>query len=354
MDRLGARIGLALSLSWWSIATALTSLARGALSLGALRALLGIAEPCVYPAGIKACAEFFKPSERAMAMGIFSSGSAIGAVLAPPLVAWCTLRYGWQAAFVIIGLLALCWLPVWLFIYPGRSAVKSGASFQESGQATSNSAITWRTIAKQRVVWALVLPRLFSDPVWYFYLFWLPDYLQRVRHFDLQHIALYGWLPFLFADFGNVAGGAISDWLVRKGWSQARARLAVLVSIACISPVGAFVGWMPSVSGALIVVCIVTFLTQCWSTNIATLATDLLPFSIIGSVTGMMGSAGSVGGVLFAEAIGLIIGSWGYRVAFVSAACLYPLALIALLFLMRNKPPAANMPQAVWRESLSN
>lgn len=335
MDRWGARLGLALSFCWWSIATSCTGLARGPFSLGSLRALLGFAEPCVYPAGLKACTEFFQPAQRAMAMGIFSSGSAIGAVVAPPLVAWCTLRWGWQIAFLLIGLLALCWLPIWLLVYPPHPH-RAGLFQAELRSGDSRFALLGRRFFRERAVWALILPRLFSDPVWYFYLFWLPDYLQRFRHLQLQDIALYGWLPFLFADFGNITGGVVSDKLIRRGWSQVRARLTVLVCVACIAPIGALVGWMPTIVAALVVICVVTFLTQCWTTNMSALAADLMPFSALGSVTGMAGTAGSIGGVLFAQLIGLIITFLGYKAAFAAAASLYPLGLISLLMLLKR------------------
>src|SRR5579871_6127047 len=163
MDYLGTRVGLALAFAWWSGATMLTGFARGAFSLGVFRAFLGVAEPCVFPAGIKSCAELFLPRERALPVGIFSSGSSVGAVIAPPLVAWFTLRFGWRYAFLIAGLSGFCWLPFWLWIRP-----KPPAQIEQKAAAAT---IPWRALRGQRAVWGLVSARFLGDPVWYFYLF---------------------------------------------------------------------------------------------------------------------------------------------------------------------------------------
>jgi ACS family hexuronate transporter-like MFS transporter len=233
LDRIGVRAGMALCIAWWSVATMLTSLARGPMSLAAFRFLLGIGEPGVFPAGLKACSEWFSPRERALPTGVFSSGSALGAVLAPPIVAWITVRYGWRYAFTIPGAVGLLWIPIWLQAYrrPPRSIGKQ----EPAGRS-------WSQMLRERKLWAVVLPRVASDPVWYFYLFWLPDYLQRERGLSLAQIGIYGWIPFLFADFGNVGGGALSDWLVRRGWPARQARIAMLVGVGCVAPFGALVG----------------------------------------------------------------------------------------------------------------
>jgi ACS family hexuronate transporter-like MFS transporter len=181
-----------------------------------------------------------------------------------------------------------------------------------------------------------VLPRLASDPVWYFYLFWLPDYLQRVRHLSLRDLAIVGWIPFLFADLGNISGGAFSDWLIRRGVAPVRARLAMLIAVGCLAPLGAFAGATASISGAIAIMCFVAFLSQCWSTNIATLAPDVLPMSSTGTVTGMMGTAGSLGGALFAQAAGFLIGHFGYSSAFTAAALLHPIAALTLVLLLKR------------------
>ena len=328
LDKVGVRLGLALSLAWWSGATVLSAFARGAFTLGAARFLLGIGEPCVFPAGVKVCGEWFPPRLRATATGIFSSGVAIGAVIAPPLIAWITLRFGWQAAFLIPGVLGLLWLPLWWFVY--RPFPKEAETVAEPGP-------TWRELLKQRKIWGLILPRFFSDPVWYFYVFWLPDYLQRERHMTLAEFGMYGWIPFLFADLGNVGGGMISDWLVRRGMRPAKARLTVLFGVGCLAPFGALAGIVPTAAWAIAVTCFVAFLVQTWATNTASLCADLTPNTATATVFGMMGMAGSLAGAGFAQILGFVIQNFGYGAAFGMAALLHPCAATILYFLLKRE-----------------
>ncbi len=350
MDALGVRLGLTLSLAWWSLATMLTGLARGALSLGIFRFILGIGEPCVYPAGVKVCGEWFPARLRATATGIFSSGSTLGAVLAPPVIAWLTIRFGWHYAFLVPGALGLIWLPVWWWMYrpiSQHSSVSAADLEKIEGPVEVTVKPLWRDLLCQRVVWGLVIPRLFSDPVWYFYIFWLPDYLQRVRHLSLAEMGLYGWIPFLFADLGHLGGGALSDFLVRRGIAPSRARIGVLVSVGCLAPFGALAGFAPTAATAIAVTCVVAFLTQCWSTNTAALAADILPNSSTGSVFGLMGTAGSLAGACFAQVLGYIIHTFGYTAAFAFTGLLHPCAATILFCILRpiRKDTYAVTPQ---------
>lgn len=328
IDRIGVRSGAALALGWWSIATMLTGAARSAFSLGFFRFLLGVGEPAIYPAGVRACAEWFPRKERALPTGLFSSGSAVGAVIAPPLIALLTLKFGWRYAFVIPGLIGFIWLPLWLWAYRRPKPVEP--------EEAAEPARSWLDLARDRRVWALVLPRIASDPAWYFYVFWLPDYLQRGRNLNLTEIAAYGWIPFLFADIGNVGGGAISDWLIRRGAKPVQARLAVLIAVGCLAPLSALAGVVNSSVAAFALISTATFLCQCWSTNIATLPGDLLPATSTGTVVGMMGTAGSLGGVLFTQLLGFVVGHFGYPPAFLMAAALHPIAATVLVLMLRR------------------
>ncbi|MBL8213792.1 MAG: MFS transporter [Bryobacterales bacterium] len=327
MDAIGVRLGLSLALGWWSIATMLTAWARGPLSLAFFRFLLGLGEPCVFPAGVKVCGEWFPPHKRGIATGIFSSGSSLGAILAPPLIAAITLRFGWQYAFWIPGALGLLWLPLWWFTYRPNPAAA----------ATRQPAVPWRLLLRERRVWGLILPRFFSDPVWYFYIFWLPDYLQRERHLSLAEIGFYGWIPFLFADLGHLLGGGFSDWLVRRGLKPQRARIIVLTSIGCIAPLGAIAGIVPTPAMAIGVTCLVAMLTQAWSTNTASLCADTIPNEQTASVFGLMGFAGSLAGAFFAQILGVVIQNFGYPAAFALAAMLHPTAAILLRVMFRGR-----------------
>lgn len=338
IDRFGVRLGVTVCVAWWSIAAMLTALSRGAFSLSVFRLLLGMGEPGIFPAGVKACGEWFPRNLRALATGIFSSGGAVGAVMAAPLVAWITLHLGWQAAFLVSGLAGLVWIPLWLAVYrhPAKHSAVTAADLAllEAG-APSGPRPTWRQVLSRRRVWGWVLARLFSDPVWYFYLFWLPDYFQRVRHLSLAEIGIYGWIPFLFADLGNVLGGVASDALIRRGWPSARARFAVLGGVALLAPLGACVGFMESTVAAVGFTCMITFLCQAWSTNMATLSADLTERNETGTVLGLMGTAGSLGGLIFAQTLGVLIASLGYAAAFATAAILHPIAAILLFIWLR-------------------
>lgn len=344
IDRYGVRLGVGVCVAWWSVAAMCTAFARGALSLAFLRMLLGIGEPGIFPAGVKACGEWFPKKQRALATGIFSSGGAVGAIIAAPLIAWMTLHFGWRAAFLVPGLAGLIWLPLWLAVYrhPAKHPAVTPTELAELDAGnTGQPQPEWRVVLRRRQVWALVLARLASDPVWYFYLFWLPDYFQRIRHLSLAEIGLYGWIPFLFADLGNIVGGIISDSLVRRGWSAPRSRFAVLVGVAVLAPFGACIGFIHSTTAAIAITCMITFLTQAWSTNMATLSADLTDRSETGTVLGMMGTAGSLGGLVFAQVLGFSIAALGYSSAFVIAAVLHPLAITVLFFLLRPMLRAA-------------
>ena len=199
---------------------------------------------------------------------------------------------------------------------------------------------SWLELIRDRRVLALVLPRFASDPVWYFYLFWLPDYLQRNRHFSLAKVGLYGWIPFLFADLGNILGGVASDSLIRLGHPPVRSRVFILVAGACLAPLGALVGLLENVPVAFAIICLVAFLSQNWSTNSGALALDVVPVSETSSVIGLMGTAGSLGGILFSQALGLVIEHFGYSAAFIFSSALQPIAALVLVFLLKPYLPS--------------
>src|ERR1700676_3737071 len=201
IDRLGTRLGYALCMVWWSVAALLHGFATGGLSLGIFRFLLGIGEAGNWPAGVKVATEWFPERERALASGIFNSGSAMGAILAPPIVAWILLRYGWPSAFVSVGAVGLIWLALWLPAY--REPHAAAAEFEAPP-------IPFRALVRTRVVLAFTFSKIFLDPVWYFYIFWFPEYLKRARGFDMASIGKYGWIPFLVAGAGNLFGGPLS------------------------------------------------------------------------------------------------------------------------------------------------
>jgi len=318
VDRVGVRIGVTACIVWWSVAGMLTGLASGAVSLALSRFLLGIGEPIIYPAGLKASAELFASKGRALAMGVVSSGSSVGAILAPPVVAFLALHYGWRSAFLLPGALGLVLAAVWFRV------------FRFSTPAAKAPLLPWRQLIRQRAVWSVVAPRLFSDPVWYFYLFWLPDYLQRVRGLSLAEIGMYAWIPFVAADIGAVGGGALSDFLIRRGWAPQVARRRVLYAVASLAPFGALAVTVESTAAAILLMSVSACVTQVWSVNIATLGAEVLTPAESATILGMMGSAGSLSGALIAQVLAVLIAAWGYPAAFALAAVLHPMAAVLL------------------------
>lgn len=327
VDRVGVRIGVSVCITWWSLASMLTGFAHSATTLIVSRFLLGIGEPVIYPAGLKASAELFSSRSRALAMGVLSSGSSVGAILAPPLIAAITLALGWRAGFLLPGALGLILAALWYKTFP------------KSHSAGAATPMPWLALLRRRNVWSLIIPRLFSDPVWYFYLFWLPDYLQRERGLSLTEIGLYAWIPFLAADAGAIGGGALSDLLIRRGMSPQTARRRVLYLVAFIAPLGALAVLVQSTPAAILLMSISACMTQVWAINIATLGAEILTPAESASILGLMGSAGSLAGAAIAQVLALLIGIWGYPAAFILAAALHPTAAL-LLRLLRVETPA--------------
>jgi ACS family hexuronate transporter-like MFS transporter len=334
VDRIGTRNGLAVALTWWSAATMLTSTAHDAFWLEVFRVMLALGQPIVFSAGVKACAEFFPSRQRAMATGIFSAGSGVGALVAAPALAGIALHAGWRWAMLVPGVAGIILMPVWNWAYSRTMKLPSTAADPPKQ--------SWRQILGQRRTWALVLPRAVGDPLWYFCFFWIPIYLQQARHLGLRELALVGWMPFLFADVGSVMGGSLSDALIRRGRNPVRARLIVIAGSAAVAPLGALIGFVPSLWAAILLMGIVAFVSQCWTITTSALAADIFPRSSIGMVAGMMGTAGGLGAAAFSQTAGNAIHAMGYAPAFVLAALLLPAAATLLVMLLRPGGRAVN------------
>jgi ACS family hexuronate transporter-like MFS transporter len=307
IDRLGTRIGYGLCVAWWSAAAALHALTSGASSLGIFRGLLGIGEAGNWPAAIKVVAEWFPENERALAAGLFNSGSAVGAILAPPVVAFLILKAGWQAAFLFVGVSGFVWLLFWFGIYYTPKS--------ESG-AAADRPIPVLDLLRTRMVIAFTISKVFLDPVWYFYIFWFPKYLKTTRHFDLAGIGTYGWIPFLVAGFGNLFGGWMSGWLLRRGHSVTVARKGSVtffaaLMLSAIPAVLAPEAWM---SIALVSIAMMGYTGAL--ANMLSIPADVFPKSAVGSVYGLasMGSGG--GGMLFTLITGWVVQRHGYTPVF--------------------------------------
>ena len=356
VDRFGERAGMAVCIVWWSICTMLTSLVQGALSLGIIRFLLGIGEPGNYPAALRACTRWFPKAERGLPIAIFSSGSSIGNVLAPPLIAGLTLAFGWRSAFILPGALGLLWTVVWLWMYRVpeqhiRISPVELASLREEEAAAGEADVArlgpprWIDLLKNRNVLALVFARFISDPVWYFYLFYIPDYLKAERGFSLRDIGLFAWIPFVAGTLGGMCAGAVSDRLIHAGFKAVRARTLVLYVAAAIAPLGMLTSQAHSAATAIALIAVMAFVVYSWFINTAAVIPDLFSEKVVGSVLGLMGTAGSAGGVLFAQLVGYLLTRYSYAIVFVLAGSMHVMAFLILWLFLKPQPesPAARL-----------
>lgn len=322
MDRLGTRRGFSLTIGWWSIAAVLHATANSALSFGAFRFLLGLGEAGNWPGGVKVVSEWFPPKERAFAIGFFNSGSTLGAIIAPPLVAWIALTWGWRQAFWMTGSLGFLWLVLWLATYhvPPAAAAERGERPQ----------IPWLPLFRYKQLWGLVGSRMLADPVWWFYVFWLPEYLKRERHFGLAAIGYFAWIPFLTADIGNLLGGWLSGHLIRRGFPVLRARKVVMVASAALMVAGIPAVLCQDASLSLALISLVTMAYSMWAANVLTLPADLFPQQVVASVSGASGTGAAFGGMIFMLLIGIVVDRFSYVPVFIAAGIM-PLAAASLI-----------------------
>jgi MFS transporter, ACS family, hexuronate transporter len=325
LDRLGTRLGYALSMAWWSTAGILHALAVGPVTLGVFRFLLGMGEAGNWPAGVKVVAEWFPHRERALASGIFNSGAAIGAVGAPPLVVWLVLRLGWPAAFVLVGLLGYVWLIGWWLLYYTPSHVRA--------EVTARPATPWRLL-RTRFLASLTLSKVFLDPVWYFYIFWFPQYLSSVHGFSMAEIGMTAWIPFLSADAGNIVGGWFTGRLIRRGWSVPVAR-KVSVSLSALLMTAAIPAALCSNVGlAIALISTATFGYTSYSANALAFPADVFPKNMVGSIWGLASMGSGFGGMLFSWLSGRIIDQYGYTPVIIGYGVMPLISLAIVLFVM--------------------
>ena len=347
LDLVGSRLGLALAVIFWSIVNILTASASSAFGFAFFRFLLGIGEGVNWPGASKAVAEWFPSEERSVAVAIFDSGSSVGgavATLGIPLIA---VALGWRAAFVFSGLLGFVWLAVWLRVYHPLDrhpkVTQAEVVLIRAGQnvpvvSLERGAERWVKLAKNRNVWGIVLGRALTDPIWWFYVFWLPQYLSDARGFSLTRIALFAWLPFVAADLGNFTGGLISGYCIRRGLPVLRARLWVCI-VSCLPMLaGIPAAGVHSVYKALLLICISLWGYASWSTMGLTLPSDLLPQDTVATVTGLSGLAAGLVGTVFTMAVGILVDRLSYAPAFLVAG-LMPLFATAILLLLVRMPP---------------
>lgn len=332
MDRLGTRKGYSIAVSVWSVAAIAHAAATSAFSFGVARSFLGFGEAANFPACIKTVAEWFPKKERALAVGIFNAGTNIGAVVAPLSVPWIAVTFGWQMAFVATGALGFIWLIFWLFFYhkpenhPRISA--SELAYIQSDAPDPVGSISWRRLLPRRQTWAFAIGKFLTDPVWWFYLFWLPKYLQEKFGLSLLQVVVPTLIVYNAASIGSIGGGWLSSGLIKRGLSINFARkTAMLICALCMLPVL----YAPFSTNLWLVVGLISLATsahQGWSANLFTLASDMFPRRAVGSVVGIGATGGAIGGVLIQVTTGYVVQrTHSYLPLFVFAGLAYIAAL---------------------------
>lgn len=334
LDIVGARIGLSIAVVWWSLVSLATSFANSVSTFSGLRFLLGIGEGFNWPGASKAVAESFPPQERGMAVAIFDSGSSVGGAIAALTIPLIALRFGWRMAFAFSGLLGFAWLTWWLMVCP---AVKRSRVPGESAAPIKQTFRLWVRMLGTREAWAIVIGRSLTDPVWWFYVFWLPQYLSDARGFSLEKISLFAWIPFVAADAGNFAGGYLSGRLIRGGMPVMRAR-KLICAVSCLPMLaGIPAAQAESPFWALVLICFALFGYAAWSTMGLTLPSDLFSSDVVASVTGLSGLGAGAVSTVFTLLIGALVDRFSYVPAFVVAATMPLLATAAVLLLIRGR-----------------
>jgi ACS family hexuronate transporter-like MFS transporter len=330
LDIVGTRLGLSIGVIWWSLVSIVTSFANSVLSFGILRFLLGIGEGLNWPGASKAVAEYFPAEERSTAVAIFDSGSSVGGAVAAVAIPWIALKLGWRWAFAFSGVIGFLWLALWLAVYPrSGSRAKKG---QDTLRLTDTK--SWLPILKLRETWAIVLGRSLTDPIWWFYVFWLPQYLSDTRGFSLKQIAIFAWIPFVAADAGNFAGGLTSGALVKRGMPVMRARKWICI-VSCV-PLLAGIPAVLAVSpySALAFICVALFGFAAWSTMGLTFPSDLFQPQVVGTVTGLSGLAAGLVSTVFTLLVGTLVDHFSYVPAFVLAATVPIVATLCVVYLI--------------------
>ncbi len=369
-DRIGTRLGFVVSITIWSVAAMAHAFARGVGSLSAFRFVLGLGEAGNWPGAAKAVAEWFPIRQRAFGMAIFNSGAAIGSVVAPPLIIWLQLSYGWQTTFLLTGALGFLWLTLWLLFYqtPDKhrwitpeeralimegqrepsvtgsvskivaehesvATVEDMATSAAPGDLAAERAPAWSELLRHREVWGIVLARFFTDPIWWLYITWLPLYLYTARGFSLKEIGLFAWVPYVAADAGSLFGGWMSGHLISRGWSVNRARKSVILFAALLMPAGILAAFADNPFTALALIAVVLFGFQVWINNVQTLPSDFFSTKAVASVAGLGGTGAGIGAMIFTLTTGWVVDNLSYVPILVAAGVLAPIGTLVLFLL---------------------
>lgn len=353
LDRIGTKVGLALSVLAWSLVAAAHAFARTPLGFGLARLALGLGEAANFPAAVRAVTEWFPASERALATGLFNSGVALGAVVASVVVPLVAASYGWQSAFLVTGTVGVLWLPAWWWLYHDRAthprlSAEERALIGQAGGPSSGADVrfSWATLLRYRQTWAYAATKSIGDPIWWFYLFWLPKFLSEDHGITGTAVIPYLTAVYIAADIGCLAGGWASGAFVKRGWSVNRARKGTMAILAAImTPMVVAAGLASDVNVAITLIAIACGCHQAWSTLVFTIASDLFPTRAVGSVAGIGGFVAGMVSIVAAELIGRLLQQDAsyYLPIFVVAGLLYPLGLL-VFHVLSPKMAVAELP----------
>jgi len=350
LDKIGIKLGFTIAVVWWSLSAMGTALARTAVQFGTARFLLGVGEAANFPASIKTVAEWFPKSERAFATGIFNSGTNIGAVVAPIMVPLLAAKWGWQAAFIGTGVLGFAWLVAWWTMYSGPAThpqvTAAERQYIEDGiEEPVTSKVPVGQVLGTRQLWAFASGKLLTAPIWWFYLFWLPKFLAQEH--GIRGTALIPYLTsvYLIADFGSVIGGYVSSKLIKRGWTVNAARKTAMGMFAAVVPFVIIASRTRSPWLAVGLIGMATACHQAWSANLFTLSSDMFPRRAVGTVVGIGGFAGGIGGILVAEFAGRVLqrDPSFYLPMFIVAGLIYLVAL-AVIHLLAPRLERVTLP----------
>ena len=337
MDVVGTRAGFLIIMVFWSVACASHGLATSVGMLAVSRLLLGMGEGGGFPAATRAVAEWFPVHERSTAMGIINAGTAVGGVVAPPLIALVLSSSDWRAVFYLTGLVGVVWTLWWWreYFVPAQHPRLHETERRLLAQVIHDSAAaegtpSWLSLLRMRQTWGVVVAKFFSDAAWYFYLFWLPKYLYDARGFDIKAVGAFAWIPYAAAGVGCLVGGWLSSWLLTRHVPLNRARKIALGASAVVMPAVVFVPTAP-VGWALAIFSLAYFGQQSWSTLVMTLPADMYPRNAVGAVAGLVGFGGAMGGVVFGQLVGYLLDhGFGYGAVFTLAGSFHVLAFAIL------------------------
>jgi len=355
IDKIGSKLGYSVSIIIWSIAAIAHAFVKSTFGFGAARAVLGLGEAGNFPAAVKSVAEWFPKKERALATGIFNSGTSIGAVAAPIVVPWLLGSYGWQQAFIITGAFGFVWLIFWwlFFEIPSRQKRLSAAEFEyihsdnEVDTSATDKPIKWASLLKLKQTWVFIIGKFLTDPIWWFFLFWLPSYFATTFALDLKKPSIHLVVVYTATTFGSIGGGYLSSYLIKKGWAPLRARKITLLIVAfAVLPI-MLAQFAPNIWVAVGIISVAAAAHQAWSSNIFTIVSDLFPKRAVSSVVGMGGFVGSMGSTLFPFLVGALLDYYkaagnigaGYNILFIICGCTYFVAWTCIHLLTKKMTP---------------